>query len=313
MVVLYARLLDMKPIDINMTVPVEKPFNISLTFENPTIKTLNLTDLSAECYTWGPFGSPSMLATSDTVKPVSLDPGRTRIILTERPTVNDEVSSAVGYYWDVYYSLRLGSVNYQFVVVISDSSITQQGTYSLGENQVYSLIRTYTLLTADAWAFALITMALFELAQERRVGLGLRWNVPRKEHNKMLAVNYAVQGMGIIVALFLPPLMNFILSEPPLGPGPSLQGSADAILWGFSFIFAVILFALAMSFLTRPLDAKTYGLFISFIGSPAWFIGGVSVLTHLASIQDVALASLLLAAAMGNVIAVFILLRMKQT
>ena len=103
------------------------------------------------------------------------------------------------------------------------------------------------------------------------------------------------------------------MSEPPLGPGRYFQGSGDALLWGFAFIISVILFALAMAFLTRPLDARIYGLFISFIGSSAWFIGGVSVLTRLSSTQDLALAALLFATAAGNVIAVYLLLRMKQT
>jgi len=306
-IVASTRLLNIEFLDTSPAVLENGYFTVLITFENPTNRTLNMTKLQAAPYQ--PYeGGSARIALGEIEKPIELGPGNTQVVL--HMNIDTGSSFAQPSYWLVIYRLKFGSVHYSFNSEMRNSAIETKGPFSIWENEASTQITTNVLFTVDTWAVGLEAIAVLILLQERREDEAPRGR-REDEHNRMLAVIYALQGIGIITPLFFSAWINAVLSEPP--PEFYYQSGAGAIavdiFRGLIYLAALIFLLTAWGLLLRNRAAMRATLFLSSISGFVSLLAGVLILTRLATMQDLALATLSLTTFTANVIAMYILLK----
>ena len=309
-IIAATHLLDIEFLDVNPATLEKGYFTSLLTFENPSNQPLNMTKLVAAYYQANLPGVPGALriALGNMGESIRLGPGRTQIIL--QMNLDTNASFEPPCYWVVSYRLKFGSAHYGFTSEMLDSVIETKGPFSTWESQAFTLIATYTLLAVDAWALGLEAMGALILFQERKIGQTARV-AEEKEHNRMLSIIYASQGIGLFVSPSFVTLINSVLSEPP--PEFYYVSGAGALmhdlLIGFIYLTAFVFLVTALGILLRKRTARGAALFLSSIGVFVWLFGGVLILTRSPVAQDLALATLLLATTAANGIALYLILR----
>jgi len=269
---------------------------------------VNMTSLVASYYQAnGPLSS--RIALGSIVQSMKLGQGNTSVVLRMNLDTNASMLPKPSY-WTVNYRLKFGSVHYSFTSSTSTSVIEITGPFSTGEDQAFTQVATYTLLVVDAWAIGLDVTAVLKLLQERKIDRATR--VPTEnDHSKMLATIYALQGIGLFVfwpiAIYL---RDSVVSEPPSEFPYGFHGAggiAASFLIGTVFIISLIFLGTALGLLLRRPAARGVALLFSSVIVVAGLYFGFSFLTGAAVAQNLALAMLILATAIANLIVVYVL------
>jgi len=308
-IVVATRLVDIELLDVSNVTLAKGYFTSLLTFENPSIQTLNLTRLEVACYPSYDGGSRIALGKID--GPVKLGSDMAQVIV--RMNLDVGASFELPSYWIVIYRLKLDPVHYSFTSEMRDSATEIKGPFSTGESEAFTLITTYTLFLVDAWAVVLGVIAVLIIFQERKIEKTIRASPKGQEHNRMLAIMYGLQGIGIVAVLPFLGWINSVISEPPVEFPYGLHGAAGiaaSFVIGLVFVISLIFLGTALGLLLRARGARSVALSLSVISVLVWLLGGVYILTRPAMVQDLALAALYLATVAANVIAAYILLKM---
>ncbi len=295
-IVVATRLVAVEFLNLNHTGPSEGDFALLLTFGNPTTQTSNITAVNALYYIEQGPGS-SLAARGNAGGSTELGLGETQFILPMFDSV-PQVSAPEHFQCIVYYRLEFGSAHYRFEYLAYDSVTQTRGPYILGgEDHVFPQVATYTLLVVDVWALGLEVMGALALFQE-------------KEHHKMLALIYALQGIGLLVFYPLVALLQKLVTPP--AQVYSSAGGWSAYIWVGAVELAGLVFLLtAWGVLQRKRSAVYVGLFLSSISAFLSLYACVYVLTSLVTVQELALSVLSIVTFGANVIAFCILLKRR--